>query len=701
MAPKRKKPAPPYEQFRKAHHRYYTGQLNEAEKTEYKNRYQALYNDYAAADWTALETTRPDIAAAYRELHDADYDRDQAPPTADNNFALPTFIHVEEPEDSEIEEPEDSEIEEPEDSEIEEPEDSEIEESGEGRNDEESDEGNNSEDPDGEESNEESSEEEVSLGSNERVDTEKSDEDHDIEPSDKGTPLGERAAADVDDSHDENDESEESEEFIFDDRGEPDNALGDAEFLPLTITVNEGTRISSKEFETLDLEEYPSNEWLHITAEDKEGTKWKWFPKTRLGQGACGRATLWVEVDEEGTVGGSAVAKDVNFEKEWDSKNAWWDTDHDIPMEVAAHRTVCSLDLSPEKTLPVFMLPYRGFHVHNALRCYRLLTEPALDGDLFGLMQKFPLPGPKEKGKDKPETPQDMIPVAFAWRVFLALIQAAIHIHAHGIIHRDLKPENILLMNNEFVRINQDGEAEEPTEAKEMEGWNLKPVIGDFGSARPMEREGFNNPDDFDMKGHPPYFAPEELRTEPAVFGHAKKINEKTTVFHLGCCMHQFLHGGKLPRVDANKKTGPLNPPEPVWRHQYENPVNAGPLSDLDKFLHNWNFDEEVDPEIDWDAYDRHFTYIEPVSEDGINFGSLIADCLRFDPDDRPLLSVLLGKVQTAVHRFPGPPSKADHDLVHGKKRKRQPGEEEGDHHDHGETSRVEKSRKIQREKGL
>lgn len=326
--------------------------------------------------------------------------------------------------------------------------------------------------------------------------------------------------------------------------------------------------------------------------------------------------------------------------------------------------------------------------------------EHAPHGDLFDLMQKFPLPYPREKDNNEPEKQQEMIPVTFAWRVFLALIQAAIHIHAHGIIHRDLKPENILLMDNAFVRVGAEGEEEVLPEAEEMEGWNLKPVIGDFGSARPVERQGFNNPDDFDTKGHAPYFAPEELRTEPAMFTAAKKIDEKTTVFHLGCCLHQFLHGGKLPRVDTKEPDKLPKPPEPFWRHQDPNPsIDEEYKLQTDRIFDGAFGDTFDRPELDWAAYHRHFQY--DAGGNGHSFITVMTACLQFDPDGRPDLETLLEWVMESLHGFPEPPSKEDHDLIHSKKRKRQPGEQVGDRYDHKETIRLAKLRKTERGKGV
>lgn len=232
-----------------------------------------MFNDHAAADWRALETTRPAIAAAYRSLSPTKIDRDQPPPTAGNRFALPTFIHVEDDQESEIEEPEG------------------------GTYDKESEDENGSEDTDGE----------GSQATGEELDSEKADEDDAITASDVAT-----SASDSDDLQDTGEESEMSEEeqlpYTFEDRGEPNNGLCDDALLPLTITGKEGSRINPKEFEALDFDEYPSNEWIDTTKDAKtakvlERTRWTWYPKMRLGQGARGRATIWVEVDDDGIVG--------------------------------------------------------------------------------------------------------------------------------------------------------------------------------------------------------------------------------------------------------------------------------------------------------------------------------------------------------------------------------------------------------------
>lgn len=171
--------------------------------------------------------------------------------------------------------------------------------------------------------------------------------------------------------------------------------------------------------------------------------------------------------------------------------------------------------------------------------------------------------------------------------------------------------------------------------------------------------------------------------------------------------MHQFLHGGKLPRVQAKKPDELPKPFEPVSRHQ-----DADPGNDAAGILYDWIFDKEVDrPELDWNAYSCHFNYAENgnegvdksyhEAEEGTSFAGLIASCLKFNPDDRPDLELLLKCVQAGVDRFPGPPSPADSNLIHSKKSKGRTGEENGEHYSHEETQRAEKLRKIEREKGV
>lgn len=74
---------------------------------------------------------------------------------------------------------------------------------------------------------------------------------------------------------------------------------------------------------------------------------------------------------------------------------------------------------------------------------YRLITAFAPSGDAFDFVTKFQVP---TSSKETYKT-AEKIPLGYAWRFFLALVDAAIHILDCGIIHRDLTLKNILLVD--------------------------------------------------------------------------------------------------------------------------------------------------------------------------------------------------------------------------------------------------------------
>lgn len=235
--------------------------------------------------------------AAYTGLAEGAYDRGQAPPTAVNNFALPTFIHIEEDEDDEPGEGSNGEVsgEEP------------IEGvSGEEPNGEMPSEEVNSKDSDEETNGEMPGEEVIFKEPGKEEGSEDSDEpEEDVEDPVEGTVLAEGpASGNVGSLQTEEARSDDEQSlYTFEERGEPDNTLCLAQLLPLAITGNEAPRMSPKEFEALGFDEYPPNEWIHTSKKGPVGTRWTYYPKARLSQGERGCATLWVMVNDDGIVG--------------------------------------------------------------------------------------------------------------------------------------------------------------------------------------------------------------------------------------------------------------------------------------------------------------------------------------------------------------------------------------------------------------
>lgn len=123
---------------------------------------------------------------------------------------------------------------------------------------------------------------------------------------------------------------------------------------------------------------------------------------------------------------------------------------------------------------------------------FRLTTDFADGGDVQSLISKF------KAGRGGTYRNTEKMPIAYAWKFFVALVEASIYIHSHDVVHRDLKLDNI------FLKIDEDGKTP-------MGSWRLCPTVGDFGSAMPVTPgiAGFRNPEDFDENGAMEQVAPE------------------------------------------------------------------------------------------------------------------------------------------------------------------------------------------------
>ena len=98
----------------------------------------------------------------------------------------------------------------------------------------------------------------------------------------------------------------------------------------------------------------------------------------------------------------------------------------------------------------------------------------------------------------------------------LRQVAEAVHAaHQQGLIHRDLKPANILV--------------ESPIDALP------RPVVLDFGIARPMEGEGLTVSGE--IVGTPAYMAPEQVE------GKIGKLDRRTDVYALGATLYRLLSG--------------------------------------------------------------------------------------------------------------------------------------------------------------
>lgn len=100
-------------------------------------------------------------------------------------------------------------------------------------------------------------------------------------------------------------------------------------------------------------------------------------------------------------------------------------------------------------------------------------------------------------------------------RIVTGICNGLAHAHDNGIIHRDIKPSNILL------------------------DLNANPKIGDFGLARPADRQIQEGEEIF---GTPHYTAPE-------VVGAPHSVDHRADIFSVGVILHELLTG-RLPAED-------------------------------------------------------------------------------------------------------------------------------------------------------
>jgi len=116
---------------------------------------------------------------------------------------------------------------------------------------------------------------------------------------------------------------------------------------------------------------------------------------------------------------------------------------------------------------------------------------------------------------------------------FMPVLDGVQAIHALGMVHRDLKPENVFL----------DG---------------ATPKIGDFGLARscrlqPVTRE-------IDIKGTPPYMAPEQFFD----FG---RVDQRADIYSLGKILYEAVCGKMPPDMIPFRRVSLVNPESVFYRH--------------------------------------------------------------------------------------------------------------------------------------
>lgn len=312
-----------------------------------------------------------------------------------------------------------------------------------------------------------------------------------------------------------------------------------------------------------------------------------------------------------------------------DNRAVWANEDRTLPLEAATHSAVCHPPC-PD------IIEFRGYRVYPQLRILRIATDYAEGGDMFKLGEQFRLGNPvpvsgtgtganrfsvnhanmKLKSTPKsnmkyPDAPKEYaaLPHGFVWRLWIALVDAAIHMHEADVIHLDFHLSNV------FFNPVEDDEI--------MDGWGFKPQVNDFGWALPTNSTRFENPADFDL-GATRLGAPEQHLTCPPLLRDPNdKVSEKTSVFHIAVIIHQFLNGFDVAHVPRPGPEPDGN--DPLWPY------------------HSDDINDSIDPiEEQQLLEDALFNHDHNLAEyHASSFKPLLKTCMRFSPNDRLTLQEL------------------------------------------------------------
>lgn len=193
------------------------------------------------------------------------------------------------------------------------------------------------------------------------------------------------------------------------------------------------------------------------------------------------------------------------------------------------------------------------------------------------------------------------IPLAFAWRIWIALVDAAIHLRNANLVHLDLHVGNFFFSTDDVDT---------------MGGWGFRPQAADFGCSMPITSFRFDNPSDFDI-GASRLWTPEQEPTVPPLFDPPNdKINGKTSVFQIAIVMGSLLNNGSLTRPDIEGQSSEELDDEneaPFWPTLYT-PEPVG------------------EQKLIFRALFKDHTFHFPSY---MTFTSLLSRCLRFSPSGR------------------------------------------------------------------
>jgi serine/threonine protein kinase len=369
-----------------------------------------------------------------------------------------------------------------------------------------------------------------------------------------------------------------------------------------------------------------------------------WKKLYSLGSGAAGAVHLWVTYDATTmNILDRMAVKHVDGSGIWHRDATWFDWHTNggpggIPAEIAAHRV-----LAQEPTC-AYVTDYRGSHVGTEdQQWWRICMSDMQFGSCKNYMNEWldantvsSLPPRMVKGSKPNKDKDTRMPETFFMDIFAALLTACQFMANRNIFHNDMKASNICI-DFDPVRSLDQFFPDEPTE--EQFSWQLKPVVIDLGTVRPIVSTQFVNPDSLLGVGSFGYRAPEQCRAAPGAplsLLPGTLLGEKSMIFSCACSIFTMMHPNVyLPQFH---ETVPEEQPCP-YADLYAEPMESNEdMSHIRK-----QFQRRLDNTTS--AEDSLY----------LSLTRMLIKCLRFNPDARPTFEEALAEIKLTRPEYAGP----------------------------------------------
>lgn len=299
----------------------------------------------------------------------------------------------------------------------------------------------------------------------------------------------------------------------------------------------------------------PDEEEFTLARNAQQESLLVWQKVKDLGSGGYGTVSGWVLYDTStnNVVDRMAVKQVVTDERHWagEENYMWFDwPTWTLPSEVVAHRILSGKNPS--------LVGYKGWRMYAPeKRTYRIGLALGEYGDMAKFVQHLCTTEDGDGMKEPHEITR--MPVPFFLDMLACVMSAAQKMYAENMLHNDIKLANILLARD------VDGAGMKDwlhaDDAAASTGWGVKPLLTDFGNARPVHCQMYANPSDLLGMGTDGCRPPEQVigsfdpatRTAYSILNHAQSnhraIDEKAMVFSVAAAFFVVSSSSAHPSV--------------------------------------------------------------------------------------------------------------------------------------------------------